>query len=71
MMLSRRLSKDFEEMFKIEVNLVFKNEFKVVLKLFIDMKRANRVFLMLGGYSWFDKIRNGMNLFLIFKRKVI
>lgn len=57
-----RLSKEPEEMFKIEANPALTNDPKVVPKLFIDIKRANKVPSIPGGQSCPDKIRNGINL---------
>jgi len=65
----RRLSKEPEEMFKIEANPAPTNEPIVAPKLFIDMKRANRVPSMPGGQRFPDKIKNGMNLFFDTTRK--
>lgn len=57
-----RLSKEPEEMFKIEANPAPMNDPKVEPKLFMDMKRANKVPSIPGGQSCPDKIRNGINL---------
>lgn len=58
----RRLSKEPEEMFKIEANPALTNDPKVDPKLFIDIKITNRVPSIPGGQSCPDKIRNGINL---------
>lgn len=57
-----RLSKEPEEMFKAEANPAPTNDPNVDPKLFIDIKRANRVPSIPGGHSCPDKIRNGINL---------
>lgn len=49
-------------MFRIEANPAPTNDPTVEPKLFIDMKRANRVPSIPGGQSFPDKIKNGMNL---------
>ena len=59
---TRRLSKEPEEMFNIEANPAPTNDPKVDPKLFIDIKRANKVPSIPGGQSFPDKIRNGINL---------
>ena len=59
---TRRLSKEPEEMFKIEANPAPMNDPKVDPKLFIDIKRANKVPSITGGQSFPNKIRNGINL---------
>lgn len=58
----RRLSKDPEEMFKIDANPAPTNDPTVDPKLFIDIKRAKSVPSIPGGQSCPDKIKNGMNL---------
>jgi hypothetical protein len=57
-----RLSKEPEEMFKIEASPAPMNDPKVDPKLFMDIKRANKVPSIPGGQSCPDKIRNGINL---------
>lgn len=57
-----RLSKEPEERFKIEANPALTNDPRVDPKLFIDIKRANKVPSIPGGQSCPDKIRNGINL---------
>ena len=59
---SRRLSKEPEEMFSTEANPAPAKDPNVDPKLFIDIKRANRVPSIPGGQSCPDKIRNGINL---------
>ena len=58
----RRLSKEPEDMLKIEAKPAPMNDPIVDPKLLIDMKRANKVPSIPGGHSWPDKIRNGINL---------
>lgn len=58
----RRLSKEPDEMFRIEANPAPTKDPTVDPRLFIDMKRANRVPSIPGGHSFPDKIKNGMNL---------
>lgn len=57
-----RLSKEPEEMFRTEAKPAPTNDPNVDPKLFIDMKRANRVPSIPGGQSCPDKIKNGINL---------
>lgn len=57
-----RLSKEPEEMFRTEAKPAPMNDPNVDPKLFIDMKRANRVPSIPGGQSCPDKIKNGINL---------
>ena len=59
----RRLSKEPEEMLKIEANPAPTNDPTVVPRLFIDMNRANSVPSIPGGHNCPDNIKNGMNLF--------
>lgn len=59
---NRRLSKEPEEMLKTEANPAPTNDPNIDPKLFIDIKRANRVPSIPGGQSCPDKIRNGINL---------
>ena len=61
----RRLSKEPEDMLKTEANVAPPNDPNVDPKLFIDMKRANKVPSIPGGQSCPDKIRNGINLQLV------
>lgn len=58
----RRLSKDPEDMLKLEANPAPKNDPTVDPKLLMDMKRAKRVPSIPGGQSCPDNIKNGMNL---------
>lgn len=58
----RRLSNEPEDMLKTEANVAPPNDPNVDPKLFIDMKRANKVPSIPGGQSCPDKIRNGINL---------
>ncbi|KAE8677274.1 hypothetical protein F3Y22_tig00111540pilonHSYRG00126 [Hibiscus syriacus] len=58
----RRLSKDPEEMFKIDANPAPTNDPMLAPKLFIDIKSANSVPSIPGGQSCPDKIKNGINL---------
>lgn len=57
-----RLSKEPEEMFRTDATPAPTNDPNVDPKLFIDIKRANRVPSIPGGHSCPDKIRNGINL---------
>lgn len=57
-----RLSNDPEEMFRNEASPAPTNDPIVEPRLFIDMKRANKVPSIPGGQSCPDKIRNGINL---------
>lgn len=57
-----RLSKEPEKMSRTEARLAPTNELIVDPKLFMDMKRANRVPSIPGGQSCPDRIRKGMNL---------
>lgn len=56
------MSNEAEEMLRIEASPAPKIDPTIDPKLFIDMKRANRVPSIPGGHSWPDKIKNGMNL---------
>lgn len=58
----RRLSKEPDEMFRTEATPAPKKDPNVDPKLFIDIKRANRVPSIPGGHNCPDKIRNGINL---------
>jgi len=62
MMPKRRLSNDPESMFNTEAKPAPKKDPSVLPKLFIDMKRANKVPSIPGGHSCPDKIRKGINL---------
>ena len=55
---TRRLSKEPEEMFKVEANPAPMNDPKVDPKLFIDIKRANKVPSIPGGQAL--QMRSGM-----------
>lgn len=57
-----RLSNDPEEMFRNEASPAPTNDPRVDPKLFMDIKRANKVPSIPGGQSCPDKMRNGMNL---------
>lgn len=67
----RRLSKDPESMFNIEANPAPAKDPTVVPKLFIDMKRANKVPSIPGGHSFPDKIKKGINLQFLCQQKII
>jgi len=69
MMPKRRLSNDPESMFNTEAKPAPTTDPSVVPKLFIDMKRANKVPSIPGGHSCPDKIRKGINLQSFFSRK--
>lgn len=58
----KRLSKDPEEMLRMEAKPAPTKEPAVEPKLFIDIKRAYKVPSIPGGQSCPDKIKNGMNL---------
>lgn len=58
----RRLSNDPESMFNKEANPAPTKDPTVVPKLFMDMKRANKVPSIPGGHRCPDKVRKGMNL---------
>lgn len=58
----RRLSKEPDEIPKIEAKPAPTNDPNVEPKLFIDIKRANKVPSIPGGQSCPDKMRNGINL---------
>lgn len=49
-------------MFKTEASPAPRNPLIVAPRLFMDMKRANKVPSMPGGHRWPDNIRKGMNL---------
>lgn len=69
MMPMRRLSNDPESMFNIDANPAPIKDPNVDPKLFIDMKRANKVPSIPGGHSCPDKIRKGINLHFFQKKK--
>lgn len=58
----RRLSKEPDDMLKMEAKVAPMNDPNVDPKLFIDINRANKVPSIPGGHSCPDKIKNGMNL---------
>lgn len=66
MMPKRRLSKDPESMSNAEAKPAPTKDPTVDPKLFIDMKRANKVPSIPGGHSCPDKIRKGINLQFFF-----
>lgn len=59
---SGRLSNVPEEMFRNEASPAPANDPRVDPKLFIDIKRANKVPSIPGGHSCPDSMRNGINL---------
>lgn len=62
----RRLSNEPELMFSKEANPAPTKDPTLDPRLFIDMKRANKVPSIPGGHSFPERIRKGMNLHAVY-----